>query len=100
MDLPEVKSFLRVDSSADDEFITSLITSTDQYLKGSGCDSTVNPELYAQAQKILIAHWYQNRTPALVGTMSHLVDFSLQSMILSLKSYPSVDTTTTTSTTI
>lgn len=98
MELQEVKGFLRVDSSADDAFIESLIVSTDQYLKGSGCDSTVNPDLYAQAQKILIAHWYQNRTPALVGTMSHLVDFSLQSMILALKSYPPVDDTTTTTT--
>ncbi|GGH83568.1 putative phage protein (predicted DNA packaging) [Pullulanibacillus pueri] len=94
MDLQEVKNFLRVDSTADDALINSLIKSSDQYLKGAGCDSTANLELYEQAQKILITHWYQNRTAALVGTMSHLVDFSLQSIILSLKSFKSGMSTT------
>jgi uncharacterized phage protein (predicted DNA packaging) len=91
MELQEAKDYLRVDTSDDDTLIASLITAADQYLKESGCDESTNPELYALAQKLLISHWYENRGVVAVGTVTKTLEFSLQSLILSLKSYPSVD---------
>jgi len=85
MELSEAKEFLRVDFDDDDGVINSLITSSDQYLQGAGCNEKVNPELYQQAQKLLISNWYENRVPITVGPNYHLIDFSLQSIILQLK---------------
>jgi len=91
MELQEVKEYLRVDSADDDNLIGLLITAADQYLKKSGCDESTDPELYGLAQKLLISHWYENRGVVLVGTVSKSFEFSLQSLILSLKKYPAVD---------
>lgn len=92
MELQEVKDYLRIDSNDDDALLQSLIVSSDQYLKNAGCDSSENPELYATAQKLLISHWYENRGPAVVGATATMLDHSLQSMILQLKSFPSDET--------
>lgn len=84
--LEEVKQYLRVDFDDDDKrLIIPIIKASDQFLKGAGCSDASAPDLYAQAQKLVISNMYENRVPVLTGTVSKALKFSLQTFILQLK---------------
>lgn len=79
--LEEAKSYLKVENSDDDITITSLITASDLYIKNS-CGNYIENDLSTLAQKLLIAHWYENREP--VGKADKLA-FSLESILIQIK---------------
>lgn len=73
IELQEVKDYLRVDIEEDDLLLETLIIAAVEYLKnatGKEYPATdeegnaVNYELEKIYLKLLIAYWYENRTPA------------------------------------
>lgn len=60
LNLAQVKNYLRVDSNDDDEFITSLILFSKEYLLSAGIKEK-NCESYNLAQKIIIDDRYNHR---------------------------------------
>jgi uncharacterized phage protein (predicted DNA packaging) len=93
MTLDEAKLYLRVDGTADDALITGLITAAAKYIDGQTGKTQVKTgevdgvatygpiaadALYITAQKLMIAHWYENRGVEVAGTIvarfSHSVD--------------------------
>ena len=73
IDLQEVKEYLRVDIEEDDQLLQMLITAAVEYLKNAtGKEypekdekgNTITYELEKVYLKLLIAYWYENRTPA------------------------------------
>lgn len=73
IELQEVKDYLRVDIEEDDPLLETLIIAAVEYLKnatGKEYPATdeegnaVNYELEKIYLKLLIAYWYENRTPA------------------------------------
>jgi uncharacterized phage protein (predicted DNA packaging) len=94
MTLTDAKLYLRVDGTADDALITGLITAAAKYIDGQtgktqvktgedeAGEATYGPiaadALYITAQKLMIAHWYENRGVEVVGAtvarFSHSVD--------------------------
>ena len=71
--LQEVKEYLRIDIDEDDQLLQTLITAAVEYLKnatGKEYPATdeegnaINYEIEKIYLKLLLAHWYENRTPA------------------------------------
>ncbi|WP_410496487.1 head-tail connector protein [Cellulosilyticum sp. ST5] len=61
MELDEVKSFLRIDDSTEDELITGLMLASEEYLLGAGIEKDYKKEIYKLTVKMLISNWYENR---------------------------------------
>lgn len=94
MELEEVKEYLKVEITDDDELIQSLIDASDIYIKNScGVDYTVS-EITKLAQKSLISHWYENRGAVIVGTISKQLEFSLYAILEQIKYCPNIETGT------
>ena len=83
MELAEAKLYLRVDGTADDDTITGMITAAAKYIDGqtgktevkTGTDTwgaITADALYILANKIMIAHWYENRGIVTPGTVNNI----------------------------
>lgn len=82
MDLQEVKRFLRVDYDDDDELISSLINSAEEYIR-SACGIGVNlqSERARTVERMLISDWYESRSPYGQGKYSQ----SITTMLVQLQ---------------
>lgn len=87
MTLNDTKLYLKVDNTADDTFIQSLIAAATSYInQQTGKTKKVvddvevdisTDELYNLCLKMMIAHWYENRGVEIAGNftkISHSVD--------------------------
>lgn len=85
--LKDAKDYLRVeqDDTTEDAFITTLIESAELYIK-NGTDKTFDAtnELAKLATKILITHWFENRSPVIVGSITKEIEYSIKSIMLQL----------------
>lgn len=59
--LEDVKHFLRVDFSEDDNEISGLIITAQEYLKNAGCVVDYNNFLFVLALKMLVSKWYEDK---------------------------------------
>lgn len=59
--LEDMKKYLRVDGSDEDDLITSLIESAEQYIINTTGKTNNGSALYLLCEKIFVAHWYENR---------------------------------------
>ena len=60
--LDDVKNYLRIDLSDEDTLLTTLLNSSQSFVKNAthpNADPTT--DLFKSAQLLLIAHWYMNR---------------------------------------
>ena len=81
--LAEAKSYLRVDTTAEDDLITSLINAAADYIhECTGKEDDGSP-LYVLCEKILVAHWYENRM--VVASATTELPHSVQSMLTHIK---------------
>ncbi|UOQ93411.1 head-tail connector protein [Halobacillus shinanisalinarum] len=84
--LPEIKNWLRIDGSEDDQILTSLFLSAKEFLKGAGIPEPDPPsERYKIAILLMVSNGYENRSPVVVGSSASDLPFSLQTFILQLK---------------
>lgn len=86
LELEEIKEFLKICDSAEDEYIQSLAQASEQYLKnatGKEFNST-NP-LAKLFCKVLISDWYDNRGYMQEGKTSNKVRHTVQSILTQLK---------------
>lgn len=86
----EVKQHLRIDYDTDDEMLAGLIRSADNYMRSAIDDydakieASTDGDTWAEAaklvEKILVADWYENRTPAEAGkvTSVQMILYQLQ----------------------
>ncbi|MBU2703881.1 putative phage protein (predicted DNA packaging) [Sporomusaceae bacterium BoRhaA] len=88
MTLDEVKSYLRVDGTDEDADITALMSAAALYITqqtgktqrvtGYNSDGTAanvditTDELYNTCNKLLIAHWYENRGVEVAGNLTRI----------------------------
>jgi uncharacterized phage protein (predicted DNA packaging) len=77
--LDEIKKYLRLDEiSDDDELINSLLLVADEYVKSATgflfADPAKTPERAKHVVKLLVAHWYEMRTPVIAGNGVSVVD--------------------------
>lgn len=100
MTLKEVKNYARIDTDEDDPLLETLIASAEEYLKnatGKEYPETdedgnkINYELEKVYLQLLIAYWYEQRSPAGNGKGTYaggvVEDFSFmaKSIMLQLK---------------
>lgn len=57
------------------------------YLAGYGTTAADVPDGVKHAVKLLVTHWYENRTAVLTGTISKAVEFSLEALLNQDKVY-------------
>jgi uncharacterized phage protein (predicted DNA packaging) len=60
--LEQVKEFMRIETSDEDAFLSSLISVSQTFIINAthpNADSTT--ELFKLAQRFIILHWYENR---------------------------------------
>ncbi len=91
--LADAKLFLRVDISDDDALITSLITVAREYCETfTGLDLTDDSdelsETAIQAMRLIIAHFYSNREPVVIGTITSKLPFAAESLLWSIRTKP------------
>lgn len=84
--IDQVKAFLRVDGSRDDELLRLLIDSAKEYLSNTGVkeEQHKKSDQYNLAIIMLVTHWYENREQV-IGSVSETISLGLQSIILQLK---------------
>lgn len=85
MDIEEIKSYLRVDDTDDDDLIQELQTAAEEYMANAGVAKEYDRAVYKFAIKLLVSHWYDNRGPVNVGSISKSLEYSLASLPAQLK---------------
>ena len=90
--LEEAKVYLKVESNVteDDELITALISAASEYIQNATGKADSGSKIYDLCEKVLIAHWYENRgvaTTANIIEMPHTVQAMLTHIKLS-QAYP------------
>jgi uncharacterized phage protein (predicted DNA packaging) len=81
LEIEELKLFLRIDGTDEDLFIQGLQFASEEYMLNAGVRKDYTKFLYSLAVKMLVGHWYENRS--VVGKADKLA-FSLDTMILQL----------------
>lgn len=90
--LQEVKEYARIDIDEDDSLIQTLITAAEQYLRNAtgkeypetdADGNKVNYELEKIYLQLLIAYWYEKRTPA--GSVGEDFTYMTKSLMLQLQ---------------
>lgn len=81
MNLDDIKLFLKIDGIDDDTLIQGLLLAAELYIVNAGVTKS-NTELYSLAIKLLVGHWYENRS--VIGKTDKLA-FSLDHIITQLK---------------
>lgn len=95
--LAEIKTFLRVDSDAEDALLTAQMTAAQSFIGGkisktrhvtkdeSGeptDEDIASDELYKHAVKLLVAHWYENRAVETAGNKTlNKISFTVEAII-------------------
>lgn len=86
LSLQEAKEFLRVDHDEEDASINGLLQASEGYIINAiGVKEITDDrqkELFKLAQKLLIAHWYENRE--VIGKTDKAA-FSLSSILVQLQ---------------
>lgn len=82
MELEEIRTYLRVDGTDEDELISGLQMAAEIFMTNAGVSNDYANELYKLAVKLLINHWHDNRE--VVGKADKLA-FSLETIIFSIK---------------
>ena len=81
--LEEAKLYLRVESNVtvEDDLISALISA---YIANATGKPDNDSELYKLCEKILVAHWYENRS---VATTANIIEMphSVQAMLTHIK---------------
>lgn len=92
MQLNEAKEYLRIDGDGEDDLVSSLLLASQSYIKNGTGITPENVEqndnlepLYNLALKLLLSHWYENRTPEIAGTSLQKLSFSLDSIFSQLE---------------
>lgn len=90
--LKEVKEYARIDIDEDDQLLETMIASAEEYLKNATgkeypeTDKDGNKVNYALEKiylQLLIAYWYEKRTPA--GGVGEDFNFMTKSLMLQLQ---------------
>lgn len=84
MELDEIKLYLRLDTDDEDELLSSLQLSAEEYLLNAGIEKDYEKQLYKLAVKLLISNWYENRNPVSTGSISKKIEYSLQHIVAQL----------------
>lgn len=82
--LEEVKDYLKIDTDEEDAQIEEFIDAAVEELSDSGIKDQ-STKSYGLAIKLLVANYYEERKPQVVGTITTNLNFSLQRIILRLK---------------
>ena len=82
MELTELKEFLKIDDTDEDLTVLGLQYAAEEYLSNAGVSKNYSNELYKLGIKLLVSHWYDNRT--ILGKADKL-PFSIDSIITQLK---------------
>lgn len=85
MDLEELKLFLRIDGEEEDTLIKGLQLGAEEYLTNAGIHKDYEKELYKLAIRILVSHWYENRSFETVGKNVSKIAFGLDTILIQLK---------------
>ncbi len=90
--LKEIKEYARIDIDEDDPLLETLIAEAEEYLKNATgreypeTDSDGKPVNYALEKiylQLLVAYWYEKRTPA--GGVGEEFSFMTKSLMLQLQ---------------
>ena len=84
--LEEAKLYLRVESNVtvEDDLISALISAAADYIANATGKPDNDSELYKLCEKILVAHWYENRS---VATTANIIEIphSVKAMMTHIK---------------
>lgn len=85
MNLEDLKLFLRIDDCEEDTLIEALQIGAEEYLTNAGIKKDYSKELYKLAIKILVSHWYENRSVETIGKNVSKIAFGLDTILIQLK---------------
>ena len=81
LELEYIKKYLRIDFDGDDAYIGDLVTLSKNFIKEqTGVEYNANDFVYNQAVLLMVAHFYDNRSPLSEKAVVN-VPFSLECMI-------------------
>ncbi|WP_339273632.1 head-tail connector protein [Paenibacillus sp. FSL W8-0426] len=83
LSLDELKKYLRIDGSEDDDILALLVEASKEFMAGAGVKEA-NTALYKLAVMMHVALNYENRNPAI---KIESINYALQSIILQIKDW-------------
>lgn len=85
MNIDDLKLFLKIDDYEEDNLIQALQLSAEEYLTNAGIKKDYSKELYKLAIKILVSHWYENRSVEIIGKNVSKIAYGLETILTQLK---------------
>ncbi|MCB6219088.1 head-tail connector protein [Bacillus paralicheniformis] len=85
MNLVDMKNYLRLDHSEDDQMLTQFIAAAKSYIVnaiGRFVDGSPQFEIVAH---MLVAHWYENRGMYESGTTGSSIPFTVENLLTQLR---------------
>ena len=81
LELEYIKKYLRIDFDGDDAYLEDLLTLSKDFIKEqTGVEYSASDAVYNQAVLLMIAHFYDNRTPVSEKAITN-VPYSLDCML-------------------
>ncbi|HYH05377.1 MAG TPA: head-tail connector protein [Bacillota bacterium] len=81
MTIDELKLYIKVDNTEEDNLISAFRTAAIDYIQqATGKTYAENSEVWNLAIKLLVRHWYENRVAEVPGSLSK-VSYSVDSLI-------------------
>lgn len=82
MTLDQMKLYLRIDGTDEDETINALMIAARNYIvRATGKAYVVDDEIWNHAIKLLVAHWFENRGVETIGTVVARFSYSIDMLI-------------------
>lgn len=86
LSLTDLKTYLRVDWSDEDDYLSSLIDTTKDFIVNA-TDKYADTEAncFLMAQRILCSHWYENRMAMTDSKYATEIPFALNSLLMQIR---------------
>lgn len=85
MTLDEIKMFLRIDGNLEDDLLTTLQLTAEEYLNGAGITKNYSNNRYGLCILLLVKNWYDNREISTEGKVERELPFGLRGLIQQLQ---------------
>ncbi len=85
MKLEEIKLYLKIDGADEDSLLESLKLAAEDYLDSAGIKKNYEKNTYGLAIKLLISHWYTNRSISYENKSQDQIPFGIRALIQQLQ---------------
>jgi len=85
MKLDEIKLYLKIDGTDEDDLLEAFKKAAEDYLVGAGIEKDYDKGTYGLTIKLLVSHWYTNRSVSYENKSQEQIPFGVRALIQQLQ---------------